>query len=44
MQNQKRMRPHKLATQEMFQNKVSHAEPKKDEAIINMVLVIEMKS
>jgi len=44
MQNQKRMRPHKLVTQEMFQNKVSHAEPKKDEAIINMVLVIEMKS
>ncbi len=28
----------------MFQNKVSHVEPKKDEVVVNMVLTIEMKS
>jgi hypothetical protein len=28
----------------MFQNKVSHAKPKKDEAAINMVLVIETRN
>jgi len=28
----------------MFWNEVSHAEPKKDEAIVNMVFVVEMKS
>ncbi len=36
--------PHKLVAQEMFQNKVSHVEPKKDEVVVNMVLTIEMKS
>ncbi len=36
--------PHKLATQEMFRIKVSHAKPKKDEVAINMVLNIETRS
>ncbi len=36
--------PHKLAAQEMFQDKVSHAELKKDDATINMVLDVEIKS
>jgi hypothetical protein len=36
--------PHKLVAQEMFQDKVSHAKPKKDQVVVNMVLVVEMKS
>jgi translation initiation factor 2 alpha subunit (eIF-2alpha) len=28
----------------MFQDKVSHAKLKKDEAVVNMVLVVEIKS
>ncbi len=36
--------PHKLTTQYMFQDKVSHIEPKKDKAAIIMVLAITTKS
>jgi hypothetical protein len=36
--------PHKLATQEMFRDKVSHVELKKDEVIVNMVLTSEIRS
>jgi hypothetical protein len=28
----------------MFQNKISHVEPKKDEATIDMVLIVETRS
>jgi hypothetical protein len=36
--------PHRSVAQEMFRKKVSHVEPKKDEAIINLVLVVETRS
>jgi hypothetical protein len=35
---------HKSTAQEMFQDKVSHVEPKRDEAIISLVLVVKMRS
>jgi hypothetical protein len=28
----------------MFQDKVSHAKPKKDEVVVNMVLIVEIRS
>jgi hypothetical protein len=36
--------PHKLVAHEMFQDKVSHVEPKRDEAVVNMVLVVATRS
>jgi hypothetical protein len=36
--------PHKSIAHEIFRNKVSHAKFKKDEAIVNMVLIVTTKS
>jgi hypothetical protein len=36
--------PHKSVAQEMFQDKVSHVGPKKDEATVNMVLAFETRN